>query len=258
MCHEIAPGHLRICGAVVGEATTGFPRRRESCPRSVHRNASQRRPGAGSARDEFIVKDDGVVQEVKYLWQELDLPLTSVMVTEICAQSAFMKKYTEIMLQFLDRVLFKNDQAAIVSVAGQAWLVTDLTDSLEKLRSGAENIGRPGPVLGSPCSVCIQSTSAASKAFPVASRLVECGILLGQAGSPATDGAQGDAASHRRSGHGQRPRSERSDRSLSERQCDDLFDSIPLSARGQDLLQARSPTSCPAASANEWPWRARW
>jgi hypothetical protein len=109
-------------------------------------------PVQGLRRDEFIVKDDGVVQEVKYLWQELDLPLTIVMVTETCAQSAFMKKYTEIMLQFLDRVLSKNDQAAIVSVAGQAWLVTDLTDSLEKLRSGAENIGRPGPVLGSPCS----------------------------------------------------------------------------------------------------------
>ena len=109
-------------------------------------------PVQGLRRDEFVVLEDGVPQEVKYLWQELDLPLTVVLLAETCSQHEFMKQYTRIMLQFLERLLSRNDHAAIVSVAGQAWLVTDLTDSLENLRSGAENIGRAGPVLGYPCS----------------------------------------------------------------------------------------------------------
>lgn len=109
-------------------------------------------PAQGLRREEFVVREDGASQEVKYLWQESDLPLTVVLITETCAQHEFMKKYTEIMLQFLDRVLSRKDRAAIVSVAGQAWLVADLTNSLEALRSGAEDIGRKAPLLGQPCS----------------------------------------------------------------------------------------------------------
>jgi len=109
-------------------------------------------PAQGIRREEFVVLEDGVFQDVKYAWQESDLPLTVVLITETCAQHEFMKKYTEIMLQFLERVLSPNDRAAIVSVAGQAWLVADLTNSLEVLRSGAEDIGRKAPLLGQPCS----------------------------------------------------------------------------------------------------------
>ena len=100
-------------------------------------------PVHGLSKNDFVVLENGISQEVKYRWQELDLPLTVVVMVETCGQPGFVKQHTDITLRFLQRVLSKNDQAAIVAVSGQAWLVTDLTDSRDQLRSGAEDLGRP-------------------------------------------------------------------------------------------------------------------
>lgn len=122
-------------------------------------------PVQGLRRDDFVVREDGVPQEVRYLWQESDLPLTVVIVGDItCSrkvfhkQHAFHKRYSQVVVQFLEHVLSPNDRAAIVSVFDQARIVTDLTDSIERLRQGAENIYRSGdgllddPILGHRCS----------------------------------------------------------------------------------------------------------
>ncbi len=116
-------------------------------------------PVQGLRRSDFVVREDGVPQEVKYLWQERDLPLTVVFVVDIsCSQVVLRKQYAETVLQFLKRVPSPVDRAAIVSVFDQARIVTDLTDSIERLRLGADVVFRGGrelfddPILGHRCS----------------------------------------------------------------------------------------------------------
>lgn len=111
-------------------------------------------PAQGLRRDEFVVLEDGVPQKVKYLWQELDLPLTIVLIADIsCTQLRLLDQHRQTAQQFLSRVLSQNDRAGLVSVEKQQRLVTDLTDSFERLRAGAESLGKQqAEVLGEPCS----------------------------------------------------------------------------------------------------------
>jgi VWFA-related protein len=109
-------------------------------------------PVHGLRKDDSAILENGVRQEVKYVWQEVDLPLSVVMVVETCGQQESTKLYTEAMLQLLGRVMAKNDQAGIVSALARRGSLSTFTDSLDRLRDGAVNIGRPGPVLGYECS----------------------------------------------------------------------------------------------------------
>lgn len=112
-------------------------------------------PMQGLRRDEFIVKEDGVPQQVKYLWQEQDLPLTVVLIGDAsCTERRFANDQRRDVIEFLDRVLSRNDRAVIVSATDQARLLTDLTDSVERLRSGATRLGirGEGGILGDACS----------------------------------------------------------------------------------------------------------
>jgi VWFA-related protein len=111
-------------------------------------------PVRGLGRDQFVVLEDGVPQEIKYLWQELDLPLTVGLVADVSgSQTKFVEQHRETILQFLARVLSPSDRAFLVSVANQQTLMTDFTDSLDNLRAGVEALGRrPGEILGEPCT----------------------------------------------------------------------------------------------------------
>lgn len=105
--------------------------------------------------NELVVVDNGVRQNVQYLWQERDLPLTIVLVDDIsCSQPKFLAQHRKAIMRFLERVFSRNDRAALVSVSHQARLVTDLTDSLEDLRRGTEHLFSrdEGDILGDPCS----------------------------------------------------------------------------------------------------------
>lgn len=54
-------------------------------------------------RDEFVVLEDGVRQEVQYLWHEVDRPLSVVLVDDLsCSQPRFVIQHRQTMLQFLD------------------------------------------------------------------------------------------------------------------------------------------------------------
>jgi Ca-activated chloride channel family protein len=111
-------------------------------------------PVRGLRREDFTVLEDGVPREVKYLWQELDLPLTVGLIADISgSEYRFIDQHRETVVQFLARVLSPKDRAFIVSVETQQRLVTDLTGSIETLRSGAEGLGkRESKLLGEPCT----------------------------------------------------------------------------------------------------------
>ncbi len=107
-------------------------------------------------REEFVVLEDGVRQEVQHLWKERDLPLTFVLVCDIsCSMPGTLIQRQKTVQQFLDRVLSRNDRAALVSVSEQARLVTDLADSRQKLQQGAQHLllsRDEDGILGDACS----------------------------------------------------------------------------------------------------------
>ena len=117
-------------------------------------------PVQNLSKEDFIVLEDGKRQEIKYLWQELDLPLTVVVVADVsCAHFSGSNlqprqdQYTRDILQVLRRVFSANDRMAIIGVSEQARLVTDLTGSLDELLSGAALVRRvEHPTLGDPCT----------------------------------------------------------------------------------------------------------
>src|SRR5712692_2828199 len=61
-------------------------------------------PVRGLRREDFIVLEDGVPQEVKYLWQELDLPLTVGLIADVSgSERRFVREHRETVVQFLTR-----------------------------------------------------------------------------------------------------------------------------------------------------------
>ena len=110
-------------------------------------------PIQGLRADEFVVREDGVRQNVKYLWQEVDLPLTAVVVVDVsCSQLKCVTQHKRSVSLFLERVFSLKDRAALVAVNHQARLVADLTNSLETLRSRSAGLDEgESPVLGRPC-----------------------------------------------------------------------------------------------------------
>jgi VWFA-related protein len=108
----------------------------------------------GLQKQDFQLLDNGLSREIQYLWQETDLPLTIGLIADVSgSESSFISEHRRDMSQFLTQVLGPNDQAFLVAVAVEPWLVTDLTGSIPELRKGVERISRktPGPVLGEPC-----------------------------------------------------------------------------------------------------------
>lgn len=91
------------------------------------------------SKEDFIVLEDGKPQELRYLWQELDLPLTVILIVDVACHS-LANGYTQEIVNFLDHALSPGDRVAIVAVTDQARVVTDLTGSMERVRSGAETL----------------------------------------------------------------------------------------------------------------------
>ena len=71
------------------------------------------RPVEGLRANDFIMRDNGVGQEITYLWQELDLPLTIGLVADVSgSQRGFIAEHRETILQLLRRVISPRDVCA--------------------------------------------------------------------------------------------------------------------------------------------------
>jgi Ca-activated chloride channel family protein len=105
-------------------------------------------PVQGLRSADFVVLEDGVPQKVKYLWQEMDLPLT-VGVVGCCIATPHQRA----VLELFSRMLSPEDRAFLVSAGSQPRLLTDWTNSAEQLRAGPDHVDAPAaPILGEPCS----------------------------------------------------------------------------------------------------------
>ena len=106
--------------------------------------------------EDFDLRDNGQPREIRNFWQESDLPLTIALVADVSgSQTGFIKSHRDAVAQFLKQVIGPRDRAMVVEVAQQAWLISDLTGSLNDLNAGVEKIGtrdvKQSPLLGPPC-----------------------------------------------------------------------------------------------------------
>jgi VWFA-related protein len=105
---------------------------------------------------DFNLADNGQRREILNLWQEADLPLTVALVADVSgSQAGFVKSHRDAIGQFLKQVIGPRDQAMIVEVARQSWLIADLTRSPADLEAAVQKIGSPegkrSRLIGPPC-----------------------------------------------------------------------------------------------------------
>jgi len=105
---------------------------------------------------DFSLLDNGQPREIRNLWQESDLPLTVALVADVSgSQAGFVKSHRDAIAQFLKQVIGPRDQAMIVEVARQSWLLSDLTGSHTDLDAAVQKIGAPegkrSHLIGPPC-----------------------------------------------------------------------------------------------------------
>lgn len=109
----------------------------------------------GLQRDEFVLSDDGVAREIKYLWREIDAPLTLGIAVDVSgSQLQFVDEHRQTVAKFLSQVLGDRDQAFLAAIAPQARLLQDTTGSKAELLAGVDRIvrrGTEGELLGGPC-----------------------------------------------------------------------------------------------------------
>lgn len=119
--------------------------------------------GAGAAslsRTDFTILDDGVPQDVRYLWRESDLPLTLGVVLDTSGtQLPHLIEHRETILRFLESVVRPHDQVFLVTFDAQVRLAVDLTSSPAEIatligrfsRDADSHPDRFGTRLGPPC-----------------------------------------------------------------------------------------------------------
>jgi Ca-activated chloride channel family protein len=113
-------------------------------------------PAKNLKRGDFTLSDNGQPLEIRYFWQESDLPLTAALVADVSgSQAGFIQNHRDAVAQFLHNVIGPRDRAMIVEVAQQSWLISDLTGSSDDLNRAVAKIGtlegKQSPMLGPPC-----------------------------------------------------------------------------------------------------------
>src|SRR5205085_2842292 len=85
-------------------------------------------PVKGLTQQEFVIREDGAPQSLRYLWQESDLPLTIGLLVDVSgSQATLVRQHRDTVKQFLRQVLRPEDRAMLVAVATQARVLADFT-----------------------------------------------------------------------------------------------------------------------------------
>src|SRR6266849_2408457 len=123
-------------------------------------------PVKGLTMSAFLLLEDSKLQEIKYLWQASELPLTIGLIVDVSgSQASLVRKHKHTVSQFLRKVLRPEDRAMILSVGSQVWLNSDLTNSVPDLESALDGVGnRKNQTLGDPCQA--RRTRLARRRFP--------------------------------------------------------------------------------------------
>jgi VWFA-related protein len=95
---------------------------------------------------DFKVFEDGKQQEIRTVTHDLDVPLTIGMLVDISGSVAKeVPGERKAARQFFDQVLRPQDKAFVISFAGSATLLQDVTGSIDKLQGGLDDIIPPNP-----------------------------------------------------------------------------------------------------------------
>jgi VWFA-related protein len=101
------------------------------------------------SKDDFVLEEDGVEQEIKYFAQETDLPLTIGLLVDVSkSQENLIEVEREAGYRFFSDVLREKDLAFIISFGKDSELLQDLTNSSQLLREGLDDLHLNVPVEG--------------------------------------------------------------------------------------------------------------
>lgn len=153
---------------------------------SVTASVSDRdhRPITNLKREDFTILDNKRPREIQSFWQETDVPLTIGLIADVSgSQIHKIKQHRETISRFLSQVMGPRDRAFIVTVGPYVKLVTDLTSSINELRSGIRWINEnqfEGTALGEQCPLVEAKHGLGPHAAgpPKGSYVSSCGTAL--------------------------------------------------------------------------------
>ena len=106
-------------------------------------------------REELTVTDNDVLEPIKYLWTELDRPLTIAFLIDISSsEMGFVRLNRDAVTRFVSQVLGPSDKSLVATVDEQPRLVTDLTSSQATVRDSLDMLARQrhaGELFGDLC-----------------------------------------------------------------------------------------------------------
>lgn len=106
-------------------------------------------------REELSVLDDGIAQDVKYLWQDTDLPLSIGLLFDVSIREGnLVHKYQKSIPAFLSHLLGPRDRVFIATADDQPRLLLDWTSSSAEVLLTAEKLqreSRDGTPFGEAC-----------------------------------------------------------------------------------------------------------
>jgi len=110
---------------------------------------------ANLSKDDFVVREDGKEQEIRYFARESDLPMTVGMLVDVSrSQEGLIEIERSAASEFFRQVLRPKDMAFLISFGADIELLQDFTSSVNLLRRGLDQLRlstsvggiHPGPV----------------------------------------------------------------------------------------------------------------
>ena len=100
-------------------------------------------------KDDFVIKDEGKVQEIRYFTRQTDLPITIGLLVDVSlSQKNLIQTEKITAAEFFSKVLGKKDMAFLISFGSEVELLQDFTNSMTLLRDGLDRLRVRGAVGG--------------------------------------------------------------------------------------------------------------